>query len=88
MAYEIAYKNSVTRDLKRLSKADARRILDQIEADLSRKPDRHPALSGSFAGLRRMRVGDFRIIFAIMDSTVLVLQIGHRRDVYTTAIES
>jgi mRNA interferase RelE/StbE len=87
LAYEITYKNSVSRDLKKLSKADARRVLDQIEADLSRKPDRDPMLSGPFAGLRRMPVGDFRIIFAILDSTVLVLRIGYRKDVYNTDID-
>ena len=83
MAYNITYKSSVKRDLKKLSKAEARRILDQLERDLSRKPDKYPTLEGEFAGLRRYRVGNNRVIFAILDTDVLVLRIGHRRDIYT-----
>lgn len=82
MAYNITYKSSVKRDLKKLSKAEARRILDQLERDLSRQPGKYPALKGEFAGLRKYRVGNYRVIFAILDKDVLVLRIGDRKDVY------
>ena len=82
MAYNIDYKNSVKRDLKKLDKADARRILDGLEDDLSSDPEAYPQLKGEFAGLRKYRVGDYRVIFAILDQRVLVLKIGHRKDVY------
>ena len=82
MAYNIVYKNSVHRDLKKLSKAEAARILDQIEAELSKKADSYPLLKGQFAGLRRYRAGDYRVIYAILKDDVLILRIGHRRDVY------
>ena len=82
MAYKISYKSSVHRDLKRLGKTEARRILDQPEHELSRNPDKYPILKGEFAGLRKYRVGDYRVIFAILSRDVLVLRIGHRKDVY------
>lgn len=82
MAYSVTYKSSVKRDLKKLSKPDARRILDELERDLSKKPDRYPALKGEFAGLRKYRVGNYRVIFAILDKEVLILRIGDRKDVY------
>ena len=82
MANKISYKSSVHRDLKRLGKTEARRILDQLEHELSRNPDKYPILKGEFAGLRKYRVGDYRVIFAILDRDVLVLRIGHRKDVY------
>ena len=82
MAYRIVYKSSVKRDLKRLRKDVARRVLDQLEADLSDDPERSPALKGEFAGLRKYRVGNCRVIFAILGDDVLVLRIGHRKDVY------
>ena len=44
--------------------------------------DRYPTLKGKFAGLRKYRVGDYRVIFAIAGREVLVLRIGNRRDVY------
>ena len=70
------------RDLKRLSKAEAARILDRIEKELLIKPEANPVLKGQFAGLRRFRVGDYRVIYALLDADILVLRIGHRRDVY------
>ena len=82
MAFDIAYKKSVGKDLAALGKAEARRILDKIEAELPARADSYPMLKGPFAGLRKLRVGDYRVIFAILDAQVLVLRIGHRRDVY------
>lgn len=82
MAFEIAYKKSVGKDLAGLGKAEARRILDKIEKDLPVRADSYPVLKGQFAGLRKFRVGDYRVIFAILGTQVLVLRIGHRRQVY------
>jgi len=82
LAYSIVYKRSVRRDLKKLSKTVAKRVLDQLEEDLSDTPERFPPLKGEFAGLRKYRVGDSRVIFAIVESDVLILRIGHRKDVY------
>lgn len=86
MAYNIIYKKSVSRDLKKLSKAEAGRILDRIERELSKKADTYPVLKGKFAGLRKYRVGDYRVIYAILGDDVLILRIGHRRDAYKKKI--
>jgi len=82
LAYNVVYKKSVNRDLKKLSKAEAGRILDQIEQELTKKPDSSPALKGQFAGLRKYRIGDYRIIYALVGTDILVLRIAHRKDVY------
>jgi mRNA interferase RelE/StbE len=82
LAYKILYKKSVQRDLKKLGKLEASRILDQLESELSQKPESYPVLKGEFAGLHKYRVGDYRIIYALLDENVVVLRIGHRRDVY------
>jgi mRNA interferase RelE/StbE len=82
LAFDIAYKKSVTKDLAGLSKAEARRILGKIEKDLPARADTCPVLKGSFSGLRKLRVGDYRVIFAILGQQVLVLRIGHRREIY------
>jgi len=86
LAYNIGYKKSVERDLKKLPKAEARKILEQIEEELSEKADAYPVLKRQFTGLRKFRVGDYRVIYAILDVEVLVLRIGHRKDVYKTEI--
>ena len=82
MAFDIAYKKSVAKDLAGLGKAEARRILDRIEKDLPTRAHTFPLLKGPFAGLRNLRVGDYRVIFAILENQVLVLRIGHRRQLY------
>jgi mRNA interferase RelE/StbE len=82
LAYEIAFKASVSKDLKKLDPADARRILDRIAAELPGLADSLPVLKGRFAGLRKYRISDYRVVFAILDRTVLITRIRHRRDVY------
>lgn len=82
MAYSIVYKKSVERDLKGIAKAEARKIINRIEKELSRKAASYPALKGRFQGLRKFRVGDYRVIYALLGEDVVVLRIGHRKDVY------
>ena len=86
MAYRIVYKRSVARDLSRLDKSEARRILNRLEKDLVEKADVYPALKGKFAGLRKYRLGEYRVIYAIVASDVQILRIGHRRDIYQKEI--
>jgi addiction module RelE/StbE family toxin len=82
LSSKIAFKKSVSRDLKKLNKGDAERILDKIEQDLTEKADTIPMLKGKFSGLRKFRIGDYRVIYTIIENTALVLRISHRRDAY------
>ena len=85
MDYKITFKNSVSKDLKRIDTKKASEILDKIETDLTINADKYPALKGKFAGLRKFRVGDYRVIYSIInESTVLILRIAHRKEVYRT----
>jgi mRNA interferase RelE/StbE len=86
LTYNVVYKKSVHRDLKKLSRAEASRVLDQIEEELSKKADTYPVLKGQFAGLRKYRIGDFRVIYALLGDDVLILRICRRRDVYKKEI--
>ena len=86
MAYNIVYKKSVHRDLTKLSKPEAKRILDLIETELIKKPESNPVLKGQFAGLRKYRVGDYRVIYALLGLDILILIIGNRKDVYKREI--
>jgi mRNA interferase RelE/StbE len=82
LAYNVDYKSSVQRDLKKLPKAEVRRILSQIEEELSKNADAYPVLKGQFAGLRKYRVGDYRVIYAVLGNEALVLRISHTKDIY------
>jgi mRNA interferase RelE/StbE len=82
LAYRIAFKKSVSRDLRKLGKAEADRVLTKLASELPEKADLCLDLKGKFAGLRRLRVGDYRVLFAVIADTVLVTRIGHRKSVY------
>jgi mRNA interferase RelE/StbE len=82
LAYNLAYKKSVHRDLNKLSKPEAKRILDLIEKELIKQPESNPVLTGQFAGLRKYRVGDYKVIYALLGFDILILRIGNRKEVY------
>ena len=82
MNYKIAFKKSVIRDLKKIDGDDRDRILSRIENELPAKAEVFPVLTGQFSGLRKFRVGDYRVIYTILDKTVLVLRVRHRKDAY------
>ena len=84
MSYNILFKPSVERDFKRLPAHIQEKILSEI-ALLSEDP--RPAGAVKLKGsdnLYRVRVGDYRIIYAVEDAflVVLVVEIGHRKEIY------
>lgn len=83
MIYKIRLERSVLKDIKRLSKADKGRIKQSVD-QLAENPRKGDPLKGQFKGLWRLRVGSYRIIYSIKDDqlTILILRIGHRKNVY------
>lgn len=79
---KIEYKASVARDLRRLDRRVAARVLDKIEQELTSDALRPIPLSGSFEGLYKLRVGDYRVIYSLSVDSVSVVRIAHRREVY------
>jgi len=72
----------VAHDLRKIDKKQADKILGKIEEVLPAKADTFPVLTGKFAGLRKFRIGNYRVIYAISVDTVLILRVSHRREVY------
>ena len=75
---------SAAKALRKLDRPTARRLAASIRA-LSEEP-RPPGclrLKGG-SGELRIRVGDYRVIYEVIDDEliVLVLHLGHRREVY------
>lgn len=81
-AASIEYKASAASDLERLDRPIALRILTKIEKSLVEQGPAGEPLTGEFAGLFRLRVGDYRVIYVRIVTGYLVLRIGHRGDVY------
>lgn len=84
MRYDVQLAPAAVRQLRKLDPAGRRHV--QAAIDLLGTEPRPPAarqLVGG-AGEWRVRTGDFRIIYEIQDQRllVLVIKVGHRRDVY------
>ena len=85
MALRVRLLDAAVRDLTRLDKPAGRRVVERINWLASNHDTiRLEALSGGLAGFYRLRVGDLRVIYEILDreQTLIVHAIGHRRDIY------
>ena len=87
MKYSVEYSKQAVKDLKKLDKYTRSLILGWIEKNLvnCENPRLHgKSLVANHSGEWRYRIGDYRILAEIQDEKViiLVLQIGHRRDIY------
>ena len=85
VTYRIEYLESlVAEDIPKLTKSVRRQVKSAIEKKLAAHPIEHgKPLRYSLKGARRLRVGDWRVIYTIEPpDLVLVVKIGHRREVY------
>ena len=83
MNFSIQIKRSAARELQRVAKRDRTRLVEAIDR-LAETPHLGTALKGDFRGLRRLRVGDYRVMYEVRDDEliVLVVRVRHRRDTY------
>lgn len=83
MAYSVSIKQSAAKTLEKIAWEDRQRIIAGIE-QLKTNPSAGSVLKGEFSGLRRLRVGAYRVVYEVQNQqlVVLVIRIGHRREVY------
>lgn len=87
MSYHVEFTSDALKQLKKLNKYTAALILGWIRKNLEgcTDPRQHgKGLTANRSGQWRYRIGDYRLIAEIKDDRVviLILSIGHRRDVY------
>ena len=82
--YKVEYLESVIKDdIPKLPKVEKKRIQKAIEERLIQNPIRFgKPLRYSLKGCRRMRVGHYRVIFKIETKVILIVKIGHRKEIY------
>jgi mRNA interferase RelE/StbE len=87
MAWAIKFDAAAERELNKLDPAIARRILKFLLERVAKLDDPRrlgERLKGKLHHLWKYRVGDYRILCSFKEEilVVLVLEIGHRREVY------
>lgn len=83
MRYSLQIKKSALKELQRLEKPDRVRIVEAIDK-LAENPHVGKVLKGDLSGLRRIRVGNYRVVYEINEGAVLILvvRVAHRKEVY------
>ena len=67
MHYSIRIKRSAARELDRVPKTDRQPILHTIDR-LAEQPLAGSALKGELRGLRRVRVGNYRVVYELLNT--------------------
>jgi len=87
-AYEIVFRPEVEDDLRPIGRYHQRRVLAAVEERLVLDPERYgKPLGGALAGLRRLRVGDYRVAYQVKGRRVLIWAVLHRRVVYAEVVK-
>lgn len=68
--------------LGKLPQGVQRRIIGTIERFIETGQPHPEALKGKAAGLHKLKVGDYRVILQVVEATLVVLDVGDRKDVY------
>jgi len=83
MSFRILISPKANNFLKKLETSVKIRIESKLKG-LSDNPELGKPLVGKLAGLWSLRIGDYRVIYQIRKSEllILVLKIGHRKKIY------
>ena len=86
MSCSIRIRRSAARELGHVPRRERERLVEAIDA-LAEHPFSGNALKGGLRGLRRIRMGDYRVVYEVQEDAlvVLVVRIAHRRDAYRRA---
>lgn len=83
MSYRLCYHPKVKEDVSGFPKNIKAQLKKAIEGRLLSDPLHYgDPLKKSLAGYRKLRVRDYRIIYRLDKDKIVILKIGHRREVY------
>ncbi len=85
--YKTLFRPEVEGDLRPIGRLHQKRALSAIEDRLRGHPEQYgKPLGGNLAGLRRIRIGDFRIAYQVKGGQVIIWAILHRKAIYTELV--
>ena len=82
MKYKLVYTQRVVRDIARLN-SDIKKRIGRALLRFVEEPFRFAEkLTDKDLGGYRFRIGDYRVIFDIIGDEIVILRVGHRKDIY------
>jgi len=80
--YNLVYTKRAVRDIKKFDNTIKKRVGKFLLKNQDKPLDFAEALKSSDLGTCRFRIGDYRVIFDIEGNDIVVLRVGHRREIY------
>ena len=83
MNYQIILKNPAKKFIRKLDDHIKKRIIEKIKL-IEKNPRTGIQLGGNFKGLWKIREGNYRIIYQIIQNKLIIyiLNINHRKKIY------
>ena len=86
--YSLKYDSHFDRDLDYLDRFWQREVLLAVENKLSVQPELYGVpLRRTLKGFRKLRIGDYRVIYQIDKKTIRIVIVGHRSEVYRDVLK-
>ena len=82
MAFKLVYTKKAVKDIKRLDRVTQKKLKKKIELSIKKPLFYAKKLIDYKLGEYRWRVGNYRIVFDIDGRNIVVLRVGHRREIY------
>jgi len=80
--YKILITQRALRDIEKLDVPTKKRLKEKLELFSANPLFYAKKLINPKIGTYRFRIGDFRIIFDIVDDSIVLLRVGHRHSIY------
>jgi len=80
--YELVYTKRAARDISGLDHAAKERIGGTLERYAQSPFDCAKKMVDPALGTYRFRIGEYRVIFDVEGDKIVVLRVGHRREIY------
>lgn len=82
MGYKLVYTKRAVRDIKKLDPVAGKKLKKALER-LQKRPFYYgKKLISEKLGKYKFRVGNYRVVFDIDRKKIVVLRVGHRREIY------
>ena len=82
MKYELVYTHRAVKDIDKLDPKIKTRIGEALIRHKDNLVSQSTKLTDPRIGTYRFRVGDYRVIFDVKGSEIVIIRVGHRREIY------